>query len=215
MADAQPQGPEQEEAEEPQGPHALTGEAAAAEEFSAQQRLLRAETEPPPSAQPGWRARMRRTLETVWPTMALAVYGFPMQELPDGFAPPQMLAVVASHRPEEECAICLATLGSCVTTPCGHSFHASCLEHYFNQSRQPGCRSRCPLCRASVHAPLPIEVRAVSGLPIEVITVPPAGSRCHFDRPYRFLHLGGFADRQNMLFLLTSNEVLYRDRTQR
>lgn len=123
------------------------------------------------------------------------------------------LAVVAANVPDDECAICLATLGPCVTTPCGHNFHAACLEHYFHQSRQPGQRSRCPLCRASVHAPLPIEVRAVSGLPIEAIAVPPPGSRCHFDRPYRFLHLGDFA-KPSMLYLLTCNDDRKTSRTQ-
>ena len=34
---------------------------------------------------------------------------------------------------------------------------------------------------------------------------PTPGGRCHFDRPYRFIHLGDF-QRPNMLYLLSSNE---------
>jgi hypothetical protein len=191
------------EAEEPRGPRALTGEAAAQEEAAAQQRLLNTTRLSPPRAQPtGWRAHARSLLETLWPTAAMVLFNPRPEHLPAGFEP--QLAVSASES-QEECPICLATLGSCVSTPCGHAFHAACLEHYFNQSRQPGQRSRCPLCRASVHAPLPIEVRAVSGLPIEVTSVPSPGGRCHFDRAYRFIHLGDF-DRPGMLFLLSSNE---------
>jgi len=104
-----------------------------------------------------------------------------------------------------ECAICLATLGSCVETPCGHAFHAACLEHYFATSRQPGQRPRCPYCRSSVHAPLPVEARAVSGLPLEPVAAPRRGGRGHFDRQYRFLDLGDFG-RAGMLYLLSSNE---------
>jgi len=104
----------------------------------------------------------------------------------------------------EECSICLATLGACVTTPCGHSFHAACLEHYFTVSHQPQQRARCPLCRTSVHTPQPVEVRAASGLPIEAVTAT-SGSRCHFDRNYRFLALGSFA-KPGTLYLRTSNE---------
>mmetsp|Transcript_8151 Transcript_8151/g.24177 ORF Transcript_8151/g.24177 Transcript_8151/m.24177 type:complete len:179 (-) Transcript_8151:145-681(-) len=75
---------------------------------------------------------------------------------------------------------------------CGHAFHAACLEHYFATSRQPGQRPRCPYCRSSVHAPLPVEARAVSGLPLEPVAAPRRGGRCHFDRHYRFLDLGDF-----------------------
>ena len=71
--------------------------------------------------------------------------------------------------------------------------------------REHSQRCRCPLCRSSVHAPLPIEVRAVSALPIEAVVVPEAGGRCHFDRNYRFLHLGSFS-RPGILYLLSSNE---------
>ena len=184
-----------------QGPNALAGAEAAAEELAAQQRLIGSPSSPSTPTTRGVRAFFRRALETYLPTTASVL--LPAQpEFPNGFEP--QLAVVCAES-EEECAICLATLGACVKTPCGHSFHAACLEHYFNQARQPGQRSRCPLCRSSVHAPLPIEVRSTSGLPIEVVAVPDRGGRCHFDRPYRFIHLGDFA-RPSMLYLLTSNE---------
>jgi len=107
----------------------------------------------------------------------------------------------------DECPICLATLNSCVETPCGHLFHAACLEHYFNISgRQAGQRSRCPLCRCSVHAPRPVEVRSTSGRPIEIVPVPARGSACHLDRQYRFIHLGDFEGKPLMQYVLTSNE---------
>ena len=48
---------------------------------------------------------------------------------------------------------------------CGHAFHAACLEHYFATSRQPGQRPRCPYCRSSVHAPLPVEAPHPTSLP--------------------------------------------------
>ena len=35
---------------------------------------------------------------------------------------------VEAFESEEDCPICLATLGACVKTPCGHSFHKACLE---------------------------------------------------------------------------------------
>jgi len=65
--------------------------------------------------------------------------------------------------------------------------------------------ARCPLCRAPVRARLPVDARATSGRPIEVISVPEAGECCHLDRAYSFLSLGGFA-KPGMLYLLTSND---------
>lgn len=94
---------------------------------------------------------------------------------------------------EEDCPICLVTLNDCVKTPCGHLFHRGCLEHYFMVAREPGTRAKCPLCRSAVHAPLPIEAEAASGLPIEVVSVPSPGGRCHFDRRYIFTDLGSFS----------------------
>merc|ERR1719301_306520 len=56
-------------------------------------------------------------------------------------------------------------------------------------------------------APQAIEARSTSGRYIEVLDeVPRAGDRCHFDRNYRFISLGGFASRPSMLYLMTSNE---------
>ena len=90
-------------------------------------------------------------------------------------------------------------------TPCGHYFHRACLDQYFIVAREPGTKARCPLCRASVHAPLPAEAEATSGRAIEVVAVPSPGARCHFDRAYAFTHLGGFS-RPGMLYVMTSNE---------
>lgn len=94
---------------------------------------------------------------------------------------------------EEDCPICLVPLDDCVRTPCGHLFHKACLEHYFMVAREPGTRAKCPLCRSAVHAPLPVEAEAASGLPIEVVAVPSPGGRCHFDRRYIFTDLGSFS----------------------
>ena len=81
------------------------------------------------------------------------------------------------------------------------------LEQYFLGSiRGPGSCAKCPLCRAPVHAPLPIEVTATSGLPIEVTSLPQRGGRCHYDRPYYFLHLGSFEGMRGVLYVMTSNE---------
>lgn len=97
----------------------------------------------------------------------------------------------------------------CVKTPCGHFFHSQCLQQYFLLTRQEqmrGLRSaRCPLCRSSVYAPLPLEATAASGRPCELTGVPSIGEHCHLDRTYRFLSLGDF-DKPGMLYLLTCNE---------
>jgi len=109
----------------------------------------------------------------------------------------------------EDCPICMSTLSEmCVRTPCGHYFHQECLEQYFEVIRQEQARrvcAKCPICRASMHAPLPVEVSASSGLRIDVGAVPEPGSCCHFDRDYRFMSLGGFA-RPGLLYVTTSNE---------
>ena len=198
-------------ANEEQGPRALSGEAAAAEEASAQARLLGAAAGSDPSfpASPrsppatGWRARVRSVVD------AFLLHAESVGSPRSPTTPPPAALVVADQS-TEECPICLATLGSCVKTPCGHSFHAACLEHYVSVrvERRPACprvhviltadlarrcqflttphspgqRSRCPLCRSSVHAPQPVEVRAISGRAIEVTRVPSPGDRCHFDR---------------------------------
>jgi hypothetical protein len=198
--DAWPQRGDDDAEEQTQGPNALTGAAAAEEEASAQERMMRRPSRPTRETGPTWRGLIWRAFETVAPT--IAAYVLPAD--PVVLVEPH-LAMTQSNIPNEECSICLAPLGSCITTPCGHHFHAACLEHYFNTSRQPGQRSRCPYCRCSVHAPLPVEVRATSGRPIEAIAVPARGGRCHFDRTYCFLSLGDFA-RPGMLYLLSCNE---------
>merc|ERR1719436_1585933 len=111
--------------------------------------------------------------EEVWPGLPLepTVVQLPREEL-------RVVAVPAP--PCEDCPICLAPLddGS-VKTPCQHHFHADCLEDYFVRTREPGKSASCPLCRGPVHAPLPVEATAASGMPIEVVSVPSIGDRCH------------------------------------
>ena len=158
--DAWPQRGDDDAEEQTQGPNALTGAAAAEEEASAQERMMRRPSRPTRETGPTWRGLIWRAFETVAPT--IAAYVLPAD--PVVLVEPH-LAMTQSNIPNEECSICLAPLGSCITTPCGHHFHAACLEHYFNTSRQPGQRSRCPYCRCSVHAPLPVEVRASSPQP--------------------------------------------------
>jgi hypothetical protein len=93
------------------------------------------------------------------------------------------LDVVPGEPSGEDCPICLAPLTECVRTPCGHLFHKPCLEQYFLVSREegPGARARCPLCRASVHAPL-VRRRGASrlGWPCSVASRPsPSRAAAH------------------------------------
>lgn len=188
-----------------QGPRGLTGAAAEAEERAARQRLVGDAEEDPSrsgattirrSSTGGWRglldgARARLfTSEAASPSSSASEYALELGE-PSG----------------DDCPICLAPLTSCVATPCGHSFHAACLEHYFitAASHEPGRRRKCPLCRSSVHAPMPVEATALSGRAIDVTAVPAPGGRCHYDRHYHFINLGGF-DKIGMLYVMTSNE---------
>ena len=48
-----------------------------------------------------------------------------------------------------ECPICITPIGStnCMTTPCGHSFHATCIIQ--NCTFESG--NACPLCRTTIH----------------------------------------------------------------
>ena len=125
----------------------------------------------------------------------------------DARAPGDLLLEEAEPSPNEDCPICLVSLEEAViSTPCGHKFHAECLDKYFLTAREPGSKARCPLCRSTCHAPLPVEVSATSRRPIEVVSVPARGAQCHYDRPYTFISLGGFAERPNMLYVMTSNE---------
>lgn len=106
----------------------------------------------------------------------------------------------------EDCPICLsALLGNCAKTQCGHMFHLECLETHLKVSTadQPAC----PLCRAEMRIPIPVTAASASGREIEVLQrVPPADSRCHFDRAYTFLSLGEFAGNPKMLYVRTSND---------
>ena len=108
----------------------------------------------------------------------------------------------------EDCAICLAALSStCVRTPCGHTYHEACLKaYYFSVACEQAGRVRCPLCRSPIEMPLPVDARSASGRAIDVVPCPASGQRCHHDRDYRFLSLGDFAKRPNVLFVLSSNE---------
>ena len=123
---------------------------------------------------------------------------------------PELALEPASPRPEEDCPICLAPLDEgCSRTPCLHVFHQKCLETYFIASRgdagSPGARGKCPICRGPIHAPLPVEARAMSGRPIDVISQIGPGARCHLDRHYAFRSLGGF-EQPGMLYVITSND---------
>jgi hypothetical protein len=120
---------------------------------------------------------------------------------------PELALEPASPRPEEDCPICLAPLDEgCSRTPCLHVFHQKCLETYFIAAREsPGARGKCPICRGPIHAPLPVEARAMSGRPIDVISQIRPGARCHFDRHYAFRSLGGF-EQPGMLYVITSND---------
>ncbi|CAE8738163.1 unnamed protein product, partial [Polarella glacialis] len=105
---------------------------------------------------------------------------------------------------EEECAICLSPLTqNCARTLCGHRFHVVCLEANFAVTK----RATCPLCRGSLRGPVAVTARSTSGRPIEVLSsVPERGDRLHFDRDYRFVTLGDFVHKPQMLYVLTSNE---------
>lgn len=50
------------------------------------------------------------------------------------------------HFNQSECVICRETLSSriCTTIPCGHTFHAICLERYLSGD------TRCPTCRIEI-----------------------------------------------------------------
>lgn len=53
----------------------------------------------------------------------------------------------------DNCAICRSTLsgGNLSTTPCNHSFHFGCLARAMNNS------SLCPICRADLRPPSPVD----------------------------------------------------------
>mmetsp|Transcript_36067 Transcript_36067/g.64783 ORF Transcript_36067/g.64783 Transcript_36067/m.64783 type:complete len:353 (-) Transcript_36067:67-1125(-) len=121
--------------------------------------------------------------------------------------------IVSAAPTGEDCVICLGKIEEeCARTSCGHHFHKECIEKYLvmNNKKQlfhdrfPFV-ARCPICRASLLVPLPVEATASSGRQIEVVEVPPVGAFCHLDRHYTFRSLGGF-QRPGMFYVLTCNE---------
>lgn len=119
----------------------------------------------------------------------------------------------------EDCVICLTVIDDdCVRTPCHHHFHQGCLDQclrLFSKKLQlqPFLRPRCPICRASLGRPLPVDARATSGSPIEVCDCPDEGGYCHFDRCHIFESLGGF-DQPGMLYVVTSNDDMLTPTTE-
>ncbi|OHS98431.1 hypothetical protein TRFO_35172 [Tritrichomonas foetus] len=52
--------------------------------------------------------------------------------------------------PEEECPICMTSIGQCedvMTTPCNHAFHKECLERWMQEDMV------CPVCRSNLPEP--------------------------------------------------------------
>lgn len=104
----------------------------------------------------------------------------------------------------EDCCVCLAPQSEpCVKTHCGHVYHAACLaEHMRVRSR-----ATCPMCRSSLRGPTSVLARATSGRPLELLEcVPSRFGKCHLDRDYWFLMLGGFANKPRTYYLRTCNE---------
>lgn len=57
-----------------------------------------------------------------------------------------------------------------------------------------------------LHGPA-VTVEAKSGREIKLLdSVPKPGERCHFDRSYKFLSLGGFEQKTSMRYVMTSND---------
>ncbi|EOD40741.1 hypothetical protein EMIHUDRAFT_222506 [Emiliania huxleyi CCMP1516] len=94
---------------EEQGPNALSGAAAAAEEAEAQERLLRPHAGTP-ERRPSFGSRLRRAFA------ALVVLPDPQEEEEEAHGPELQLTRTHSGA---ECAICLATLGSCARAVSG------------------------------------------------------------------------------------------------
>ena len=99
---------------------------------------------------------------------AITLFSPQTEGLPAGFEP--RLAVV---RCAAKTSAQSAWLGSVHAWPLHVAFVPCRVSRALLQSvGQPGQRSRCPLCRARFMRRCPIEARAVSGLPIEVMCVP-------------------------------------------
>lgn len=56
---------------------------------------------------------------------------------------------------KENCAICLESLqnNKCTLTPCGHLFHALCLQAHVNHTHH----NKCPYCRKPMHNATPLQ----------------------------------------------------------
>lgn len=153
-------------------------------------------------------SRARRVIEAVRELVAYFRSSGLESSMPEHPAATVDVALEPTTPRDEDCSVCLSPMSDgCVKTPCGHYFHDICLQQYFLVSHTARSRTRasCPLCRASLRAPLPVSATASSGRPIEVVGVPAVGELCHLDRDYAFRSLGDFA-RPRMLYLLTSND---------
>lgn len=155
-----------------------------------------------------YRPRLRSVFDIVWRILTGAEDPVHVTPSKCGEACPPL--VMVAPVPGDDCSICLAPLAEeCVRTPCNHVFHNDCLNRYLSVSRRDfGRRALCPLCRGPLSQVCGIAVRSMSGRPIEVVPLPAAGERCHLDRMYRFLSLGGFANlpADSVFYLLSSNE---------
>lgn len=56
-----------------------------------------------------------------------------------------------------------------------------------------------------LHGPA-VTVQAKTGREIKLMDVPTRGEKCHFDRGYRFLSLGGFSEKPSMRYIMASND---------
>lgn len=121
--------------------------------------------------------------------------------------------IVDSAPTGEDCAICLSPIVTeCAQTRCGHHFHKPCLDQHIAMSRKQQAmgerecsRTRCPICRRSIHVPFFVDASSTSGRRVEVLEVPGCGAFCHFDRSYTFRSLGSF-QKPGMLYIKTSND---------
>lgn len=79
---------------------------------------------------------------------------------------------IQAIRDESNCTICTDPLGDTMSaTTCGHIFHPSCLESWFDSQRRNGHSSTCPICRAHVRT-----LEQASAMREESSTLNPLGS---------------------------------------